>query len=97
MTLIMGRFDHRAALLPDFRGGECRDQWLLFDLADTTSRPYSRRDYQPDPPDVAEARKVCERCPMLDDCRSWALRNDEQGFWAGLTESERRQFRKKTA
>ncbi len=38
-----------------------------------------------------QARAVCHRCPVLRECRSWALRNREyDGVWGGMTARERR-------
>ncbi|NKR24304.1 hypothetical protein GS467_09545 [Rhodococcus hoagii] len=37
------------------------------------------------------AKKICERCPVLVECRTYALEHEERhGVWGGLTESERR-------
>lgn len=37
------------------------------------------------------ARAVCHRCPVLLECRAWALRNREyDGVWGGMTARERR-------
>ena len=37
------------------------------------------------------AKKICERCPVLAECRSYALEHEERfGVWGGLTEAERR-------
>jgi WhiB family redox-sensing transcriptional regulator len=37
------------------------------------------------------AKKICERCPVLAECRSYALEREERfGVWGGLTEAERR-------
>jgi hypothetical protein len=39
----------------------------------------------------AQAKSVCLRCPVLDDCREWAITNREAyGTWGGMTERERR-------
>ena len=40
----------------------------------------------------APARIVCARCPVLGECRSWALEQgpELQGVWAGLSEQQRR-------
>jgi WhiB family redox-sensing transcriptional regulator len=36
------------------------------------------------------ARQVCERCPVLVECREYALRvRPEYGLWGGLTPHER--------
>lgn len=46
-----------------------------------------------------KAKRVCRRCPVLDDCERWALgvdasgrvvaRGEKHGVWAGLSEDER--------
>lgn len=38
------------------------------------------------------ARALCQTCPLLAACRSWALANPDEareGIWGGLTERER--------
>lgn len=36
------------------------------------------------------AKAVCETCPVLDTCRTFALESEElYGVWGGLTEAER--------
>jgi WhiB family redox-sensing transcriptional regulator len=52
------------------------------------------RKWTPDPPSVEyksqEAKKICHRCPVMQQCREWALKHREQyGVWGGLTEAER--------
>jgi WhiB family redox-sensing transcriptional regulator len=40
---------------------------------------------------VEEAKAVCHRCVVVDDCRSWSLEtSQEAGVWGGLSEDERR-------
>lgn len=37
------------------------------------------------------AKEICMSCPVLADCRTYALQIREQhGIWGGLTEGERR-------
>ncbi len=37
------------------------------------------------------AKEICASCPVLADCRTYALQIREQhGIWGGLTEGERR-------
>ncbi|WP_114905813.1 WhiB family transcriptional regulator [Ornithinimicrobium murale] len=39
---------------------------------------------------IREAKKVCAKCPLLDQCRAWALATGEKhGVWGGLDEDER--------
>ncbi|WP_188546401.1 WhiB family transcriptional regulator [Rhodococcoides trifolii] len=43
---------------------------------------------------VAKARKICEQCPVLTECRAYALAVDERhGVWGGLSETDRRKRR----
>lgn len=36
---------------------------------------------------------LCAGCPVLQECRDWALANDERfGVWGGLSERERRRI-----
>lgn len=39
-----------------------------------------------------EAKSVCARCPVLLDCKDFALNNPVMGVWAGTTETERRKL-----
>ncbi|MEU6738818.1 WhiB family transcriptional regulator [Streptosporangium sandarakinum] len=42
----------------------------------------------------ARAKAVCARCPVLTDCRAYAVRSGEpEGIWGGLTVRERRGLR----
>jgi WhiB family redox-sensing transcriptional regulator len=41
----------------------------------------------------ADILAVCDRCPVMEQCRAYALRNHElEGVWGGLTEMERRRI-----
>jgi WhiB family redox-sensing transcriptional regulator len=45
---------------------------------------------------VEEAREVCRGCPVKDPCLQWALESGvDHGVWGGLTEDERRSFRRR--
>ena len=37
----------------------------------------------------AKARSICQSCPVMRPCRSWARDNREYGFWGGESEEER--------
>jgi WhiB family redox-sensing transcriptional regulator len=44
----------------------------------------------------AQAKKVCRGCPVILDCRRYAIVNNERlGVWGGMTIKERRQERTK--
>jgi WhiB family redox-sensing transcriptional regulator len=38
-----------------------------------------------------EAKRVCARCPVREECLAYAIDNDlREGIWGGLTDNERR-------
>ncbi|MEW2400711.1 WhiB family transcriptional regulator [Streptomyces sp. NPDC046862] len=40
--------------------------------------------------DIAAAKRVCARCPVISQCLSWALSSGQTtGVWGGLCEEER--------
>lgn len=40
---------------------------------------------------IAEAKAVCRRCPVTEDCLAWAIATGQDaGVWGGLGEDERR-------
>jgi len=40
---------------------------------------------------IDEAKAVCGRCPVVEQCLRWALKAGQvDGIWGGTTESERR-------
>jgi len=40
---------------------------------------------------VKQAKKVCAKCPVVEDCLQWALSTNERfGVWGGKSERERR-------
>jgi len=45
--------------------------------------------------DIAAAKKVCDRCPLIQRCLDYALTWQLQGVWAGLTEDERQDIQRK--
>ncbi|MBW8793223.1 MAG: WhiB family transcriptional regulator [Streptomyces sp.] len=45
---------------------------------------------------VAEAKAVCRRCPVMEQCLGWAMRVEQvDGIWGGTTEGERRLMRRR--
>jgi WhiB family redox-sensing transcriptional regulator len=60
----------------------CRGQThLYFALPGERPEPRAARE--------ALAGAICGTCPAIDDCRSWARRHREYGFWGGESEEER--------
>ncbi|QJD50455.1 WhiB family transcription factor [Mycobacterium phage Chris] len=54
----------------------------------------------PDKGQSAEpARRICGRCPILDECLDHALAQDGEvfGIWGGLTQRDRREIRRGNA
>ena len=47
---------------------------------------------------IAEAKKVCARCEVIDTCLKWALENGQDaGVWGGMSEDERRSLKRRAA
>ena len=47
---------------------------------------------------IEAAKAVCQRCPLLQECRAGALaRHEEFGVWGGLSEKERRALKRAAA
>ena len=48
---------------------------------------------------IEEAKAVCRRCPVMNECLQWALngRLAEFGVWGGLSEDERAAMRRRAA
>ncbi|MDR0432728.1 MAG: WhiB family transcriptional regulator [Bifidobacteriaceae bacterium] len=47
---------------------------------------------------IDDAKAVCRRCEVATTCLQWALdNNQDSGVWGGLSEDERRAFKRRTA
>ena len=47
---------------------------------------------------IAEAKAVCDRCPVTSECLAWALEtNQDAGVWGGMSEDERRTLKRRRA
>jgi WhiB family redox-sensing transcriptional regulator len=45
---------------------------------------------------VEDAKSVCRRCTVVEDCLSWSLEtSQEAGVWGGLSEDERRALQRR--
>jgi WhiB family redox-sensing transcriptional regulator len=66
--------------------------------ADARCRDYPEVSWFPDRygGDWETPKRICARCPVLAECRSWAMRQGRslQGIWGGLSEQQRRNIRK---
>ena len=41
------------------------------------------------------AKALCRPCPVIAECRSWAVANEAYGVWGGLDEHERARLRRR--
>lgn len=47
---------------------------------------------------IAEAKTVCRRCPVVSGCLSWALETGQSdGVWGGMSEQEREALKRRNA
>jgi WhiB family redox-sensing transcriptional regulator len=47
---------------------------------------------------IEEAKAVCRRCDVREDCLAWALESGQDaGVWGGLSEDERRALKRRNA
>lgn len=53
--------------------------------------------FREDDAGIAEAKKLCERCPVMSQCRAYGLTTGKHdvGVWGGLSEAERRSILRK--
>ena len=47
---------------------------------------------------VEEAKKVCRRCEVREECLRWALEaGQDHGVWGGMSEDERRAMKRRAS
>jgi WhiB family redox-sensing transcriptional regulator len=47
---------------------------------------------------IEEAKAICRRCPVMEQCQQWALETGQDaGVWGGLSEDERRSIKRRRA
>lgn len=46
---------------------------------------------------TTQAKKICQKCQYIEECREWAVTTNEQGVWGGTSRNERRKIRKERA
>lgn len=64
-------------------GVECEDHPELFYPEDIPNAILREKA-------IKTARTICKRCPVIDECREFALENGEQfGIWANTSPAER--------
>jgi WhiB family transcriptional regulator, redox-sensing transcriptional regulator len=46
---------------------------------------------------IDEAKQVCRRCTVMDECLRWAIDSGQDaGVWGGMSEDERRALKRRT-
>jgi len=71
---------------PNYTGTEpCAQIGMDFYFNEPTNGIYIFRDL---------LKATCNECPMLVQCRTWALHHEEYGWWGGTTPRERVSLRK---
>jgi len=46
---------------------------------------------------IEEAKQVCRRCSVMDECLRWAIDSGQDaGVWGGMSEDERRALKRRT-
>lgn len=62
------------------------------------SQASSRYESTPNGDREAAAKAICRRCPVMRQCRAYAMEHPElEGIWGAQTEKERRQARKEAS
>jgi WhiB family redox-sensing transcriptional regulator len=46
---------------------------------------------------IEDAKQVCRRCSVMEDCLRWAIESGQDaGVWGGMSEDERRSYKRRT-
>lgn len=57
---------------------------------------FPKSEYGPGLKQIEEAKAVCHRCSVIDQCLNWALNSgQEAGVWGGHSEPERRALKRR--
>jgi WhiB family redox-sensing transcriptional regulator len=92
MTLVEGVRVDVDAYITEY--GEGQDWRTRAACKDMTSLFFPGHDYHR----TEEAKRVCARCEVRNECRTFALEYvHDNGIWGGLTEKERNAERKRLA
>jgi WhiB family redox-sensing transcriptional regulator len=87
---------YRTELPPDsLAEGICRqvDPDLFFPIGNQAGRPSAEQQLR-----WAQAKAICRRCPVVDDCLTWALdTGDDVAVLGATTPAERRAMRRKAS
>ncbi|GAB3863229.1 WhiB family transcriptional regulator [Nocardioides maradonensis] len=42
---------------------------------------------------TVDIQRCCKACPVREQCLQFALENDEEGYWGGMSETARRRLK----
>jgi WhiB family redox-sensing transcriptional regulator len=85
--IVFNRMVERNARRIDWHAAACRDE------DPEAFFPVGEGQYAS--AQVAAAKAVCARCPLVGQCLNWALTAGiVEGIWGGQTEQERRKLRR---
>jgi len=70
---------------PNYEGASCIGVNTEMFFPIENARKYEAEDF---------LIQICEGCIVLEACREYALHVNEQGFWGGLTEMQRKAIQK---
>jgi WhiB family redox-sensing transcriptional regulator len=87
---VLTQLTHKGAAMDWRHRSACRDEnpELFFPVGNTG----------PALQQIEEAKKVCQRCSVINECLKWALESgQEAGVWGGLSEDERRALKRRAA
>jgi WhiB family redox-sensing transcriptional regulator len=71
-------------------------QWEADEIAPCTNYPDAYfPELASDALDIAEqARKMCNGCPIIEQCFQYAIKWEIHGVWGGTTANQRKMFRR---
>jgi WhiB family transcriptional regulator, redox-sensing transcriptional regulator len=89
--------DSTAEMIPGLRTAPYDSDYATAWMAEGNCRNYAPNVFFPsDGVGVDRARKICNGCPVLDQCLEYALvERIEHGVWGGCSERERRRILKR--
>jgi WhiB family transcriptional regulator, redox-sensing transcriptional regulator len=75
--------------VPVWDGGEpCASVGLTLFYNDDRKTQYQNKELE------RELKSICAGCHRLNECREYAINHEYYGFWGGMTNLERKAYRK---
>ena len=72
----MGDWVESALCREKVRAGEAETSWWF---------PGDKREMRI----INNAKKICNQCPVQEDCLAWGIRNEQYGIWGGVGPRQR--------